>query len=1191
MISRKSLKRIPCENSINYNRKRVFCENILPKDQHSIQGGSTPVRNPHTIENISLMPSTQVIKVKKIPTASGIIKAVQTQRNFNTKLTQQKQGTLPYQQRNAEIVTLKKRIAIKRTVEKTNISNDQRKNLAMVKKTFVSTKINKQQKEFKDIFTHEEAQRQNKQHKGGLELRTSLTNIPSIKLNEKEVDGVYTVNLSDSEIQQQSISKEFSLLVEPQSEIGQLITVNSDKPSDVLSPPIGAILSTSKVEKCYPITLTLTKANVTTTTTTPIKKCLVEEQSMFVVSGIEENLRVSDCTNVHTLVPSTSLPQMLPLSNSSITGQVVPASMNQELLRTSNKLRTINCNNFLSPSQNKITVASTIVRKLTNFETIHKNSSMTTLTRGKSTFNINANDRFAASGVSAANAALHDVPCYVTDVVNIKQMHDQLPLLTSSKSLYVNSMIGRQANGRSTTKMLFKNIHSTDELVDTSTSICSSEVANKVMPVMLTTTQKVQKHNIFRNGVTEAGNISIDSISKLSKPSITITASKISEIIKSNYSTSDKVSSLPNSVIISTGSSGSTLFRKSHNPQKTVLSTSSITATSTPVPQKLVSCVSNDSNKPQIISNIKLPPFTVTPTTCCTHSLTFDGLNISPKTVVTSNMKLCHSSNGKVFLQQTNVMDNSKLKPAPNLNSTKNSSIIIGENKSARSGSNLPSVQRYSLQKVHFIPSTPCTTHLVSQDSVGAILKTYGISGNVISKSCTATANQSPASAVLNKNKVIIMPSSTTSNVRTILAKNNPKNVVLRTVSPLMDRTGNCVNHVISNTRNVNQIQYYTNIFNNALNTIAIPNMPKISGKNKSGVENNSDGPISQRQNIVLDNTTTTSYRNEKLDNEKNMNLESNEVARNVESETPITVSTTEITTYTTPFTFVEDNEDVPLDIMNMPIVLDTGRGEESKTMTFLDSDGSTFALEQPNQIKHLAEPDTSSAIVMNSTDWELELDNVIAVIPSQHLVLNNNKSTGMDVTENVLQNKTFPNANSCYTGDGSIINSTLPKSISSKLTTNVATSFATPAFAKNAPKCLSSNSSANVKTSILVENVGGNRKLTILKKPFSICSDNEIMKSTHSLSLLPFKKTTDTIISGKGTINSYSGDVNLIMDGDNFENVIAEDYINECIVDKLSDLPPLNTQNICSTIPEMNHEQKISDAQSYLTQPKNADL
>lgn len=416
-------------------------------------------------------------------------------------------------------------------------------------------------------------------------------------------------------------------------------------------------------------------------------------------------------------------------------------------------------------------------------------------------------------------------------------------------------------------------------------------------------------------------------------------------------------------------------------------------------------------------------------------------------------------------------------------------------------------------------------------------------------------------------------PPSSTPSVRTIYGKNNTNNMVLKAITSLTGNSGasgvnDCSSsHVIGNTAgNINRIQYSTKIQSNAMNAITLSNIPKVSGTGpgQSVLTAASSAAVKlQRPNIVVldNNNINIPFRSDSINNMKNIKIDSSNVTANIESGIALTanVNATVTATVSNQYSILDDN-DVTLDIMNMPIVVDSGNGERPESMTLLDNGtlisgssvsggNTTYVIDQPPQLQPLVTKNTSSGIVMNATDWELELDNAVTAMPS-------NRQQG--VNSNNSNNDSKYNKSAIFTLQRcNVLKSKMPSSSllsSFHQTTATVTSVATAISARGIVKPLLSTTIKNVSSNLITSN---NNSATRIMQPNHIITDQSLLAS----SLFQTNANRRTMSSNAGV--STAGDVgdgitvsNIVLHSDNFENVIVEDYNEECNADEILSSP-----------------------------------
>ncbi|XP_036328801.1 mucin-17-like [Rhagoletis pomonella] len=366
------------------------------------------------------------------------------------------------------------------------------------------------------------------------------------------------------------------------------------------------------------------------------------------------------------------------------------------------------------------------------------------------------------------------------------------------------------------------------------------------------------------------------------------------------------------STLFSSLTSGAPIFRKSQFIKAGTIgvNTSSV--------GKLSGTFTTSNSGPQIISNIKLAPANAT--TSAT-SISSSGLqqqqltttspflqhqlkNIST-TGIRTPVKICHSSNGKVFIQPATLDAASKGKLQSAVSHKLLSNAVVGTSNTGAGTSATNQPQRIAIQKVQIIPA-PLNSpgnltgsfHTAHTQSI-ATTSTLTFSGNKGNMIFVPSAGGRPTSGTLTLSKSASVGSGIVASKVQPTTQNSDAgkpNVVIIGSSPAQ---------LSSSTSNK------TKTFIEAANKLNVAS--SVSAGNASAIQ-----------------------------------LEHNQMI----------------------------TEDTPVDILNMPIIVDSGDGTN---ITMGNNIGDTVTV-LPTSLVESAQQQQPSTIILGATDWEMELDQATAV-------------------------------------------------------------------------------------------------------------------------------------------------------------------------------------------------------------------
>ncbi|XP_036328795.1 mucin-19-like [Rhagoletis pomonella] len=366
------------------------------------------------------------------------------------------------------------------------------------------------------------------------------------------------------------------------------------------------------------------------------------------------------------------------------------------------------------------------------------------------------------------------------------------------------------------------------------------------------------------------------------------------------------------STLFSSLTSGAPIFRKSQFIKAGTIgvNTSSV--------GKLSGTFTTSNSGPQIISNIKLAPANAT--TSAT-SISSSGLqqqqltttspflqhqlkNIST-TGIRTPVKICHSSNGKVFIQPATLDAASKGKLQSAVSHKILSNAVVGTSNTGAGTSATNQPQRIAIQKVQIIPAP------------------LNSPGNLTGSFHTAHTQSIATTGTLtfsgNKGNMIFVPSAggrTTSGTLTLSKSASVgSGIVASKVQPTTQNSD--------------------------------------AGKPNVVIIGSSPAQLSSSTS----NKTTTF-----IEAANKLNVASSVSAGNAST---IQLEPNQMIT-----------EDTPVDILNMPITVDSGDGTN---ITMGNNIGDTVTV-LPTSLVESAQQQQPSTIILGATDWEMELDQATAV-------------------------------------------------------------------------------------------------------------------------------------------------------------------------------------------------------------------
>ncbi|XP_037808032.1 chitinase-like protein PB1E7.04c [Lucilia sericata] len=629
-------------------------------------------------------------------------------------------------------------------------------------------------------------------------------------------------------------------------------------PSHDLQTSLGSILtssssSSSTSDKIKPSEKTLIS-------TTPVQKYIVEERQPGVSINLPAGANTGTLVNIQNPhgTSSTTQTHIIQVSNA---GQQPQIMSFPQISAAATKLRAVNTT-LIAPGT-KIT--STPTKKITT--TAIGGSS------GSASSTINAGALHELANIASTQSqVLHIVEAGGNN--NPTNVPHATPLHTPPAVIQIHNTGGTN----------------TATSPDISTASSQSKVlTTKILPLVLssgTTGNQSNANNTLLNNSTLVMASSPTSSVSITSTTSTAGGTTIIKNIPSSMVLNTSTANLTpvtvtstNNPIISTLGAGATVFRKPPNIIKSSVSATTPTKSTSP------------SSAPHIISNVKLTPVSVNPSSAGTHLTTTSTFkNVLPSTsgMVRTSVKICQSPNGKVFIQPANLVDGSKMK----INTGTMSHKIISNTSTANSTATTSSGQRIAIQKVQIIPAP------IGSPAPGGALQT---AGNHIN-------------AKTGKSNMIFMPTSA-SNVRPVTLSKMGNNILLKS----------------------------------SANQQMTPTSPTTT------IASAGDNTIAKSNIVVLGPSPTTPVK-EQLP--QGIKLENSQLI----------------------------NEDTPLDILNMPIVMEPGVGVTSsssaaETVTVLQSNiidasnvspSSTLAAPIILDQTHLQQP--SKTVVLN-VDWEMKLD------------------------------------------------------------------------------------------------------------------------------------------------------------------------------------------------------------------------
>ncbi|XP_054741584.1 BRCA2-interacting transcriptional repressor EMSY [Anastrepha obliqua] len=384
-------------------------------------------------------------------------------------------------------------------------------------------------------------------------------------------------------------------------------------------------------------------------------------------------------------------------------------------------------------------------------------------------------------------------------------------------------------------------------------------------------------------------------------------------------------SSTAGSALFSTLTSGASVFRKSQ-----IIKTGTIGVNSGSA-GKLSGTFNTSNSGPQIISNIKLTPAITTSVTSVSHSnqhhqsttsssfLQHQLKNISTTGIRTS-VKICQSPNGKVFIQSANVDGASKGKLQGAFSHKILPNAVVSSSAAGAGTSVTHQPQRIAIQKVQIIPAP------------------LNSPGNLTSPFHTATTQSHSQSK----------PSTTTN---TITLSGNKSNMNMVFVPSVGGRTTS--------------------------GTITLSKSANVgSGIVASKVQQSSQNPDAAKPNVVIIGSSPA----------QSGSGAPIKTATFIDGNNKYNI-TTPVSTGSGSKMHLEPNqmitEDTPVDILNMPIIVDSGDGTNitmgnniGDTVTVLP----TSLIESAQQQQQQQQQQQPSTIILGATDWEMELDQATAV-------------------------------------------------------------------------------------------------------------------------------------------------------------------------------------------------------------------
>ncbi|XP_004524666.1 BRCA2-interacting transcriptional repressor EMSY [Ceratitis capitata] len=376
--------------------------------------------------------------------------------------------------------------------------------------------------------------------------------------------------------------------------------------------------------------------------------------------------------------------------------------------------------------------------------------------------------------------------------------------------------------------------------------------------------------------------------------------------------------------LFSTLTSGAPVFRKSQIFKTGTIGVSASSA------GKLSGTFSTSNSGPQIISNIKLTPaHTTTSITSVTHSNQQQSSTASPflqqqlKTGIRASVKICQSSNGKMFIQPANMDSASKTKLQSTLSHKILPNAVVSSSSTGAGTSVTHQPQRIAIQKVQIIPAP-----LHSPGTITGPFHTV----TTQSQAQTKPTNTITLSGNKGNMNMVFMPTvgaRTTSGTITLSKSANVASGIV---------AANKVQHTGQNSETVK------------------PNVVIIgSSASQSGTS------TTIKPATFLDGNNKYSVTSTGRSTGNAVHLEANQMI----------------------------TEDTPVDILNMPIIVDSGDGTNitmgnniGDTVTVLPSALIEKVEQQEGQQQqdHQQQQPQPSTIILGATDWEMELDQATAV-------------------------------------------------------------------------------------------------------------------------------------------------------------------------------------------------------------------
>ncbi|XP_017494789.1 PREDICTED: mucin-19-like, partial [Rhagoletis zephyria] len=368
------------------------------------------------------------------------------------------------------------------------------------------------------------------------------------------------------------------------------------------------------------------------------------------------------------------------------------------------------------------------------------------------------------------------------------------------------------------------------------------------------------------------------------------------------------------STLFSSLTSGTPIFRKSH-----IIKAGTIGVNTSSV-GKLSGTFTTSNSGPQIISNIKLAPANATSIsssglqqqqlTTTSPFLQHQLKNIST-TGIRTPVKICHSSNGKVFIQPATLDAASKGKLQSAVSHKLLSNAVVGTSNTGAGTSATNQPQRIAIQKVQIIPAP--------LNSPGNLTGSFHTAHTQSQSQPKSIATTSTLTFSGNKGNMIFVPSAggrTTSGTITLSKSASVgSGIVASKVQPTTQNTD-----------------------------AGKPNLV-IIGSSPAQLSSST----SNKTTTFIDATNKLSVASSvSADNASAIQLEANQMI----------------------------TEDTPVDILNMPIIVDSGDGTN---ITMGNNIGDTVTV-LPTSLVESAQQQQPSTIILGATDWEMELDQATAV-------------------------------------------------------------------------------------------------------------------------------------------------------------------------------------------------------------------